>query len=50
MVWRLRLAFGVISVGGEAETETGGVTFAAAGVELDESSGASEKKYEDASG
>src|SRR6202040_2454775 len=41
---------GVVSVGGEAETETGGVTFAAAGVELDESRGASEKKHQDASG
>jgi hypothetical protein len=37
-------------VGGKAETETGGVAFAAAGVELDETRGASKQEDKNAGG
>jgi hypothetical protein len=43
----LRLAFGVVSVGGEAETETGGVAFTAASVKLDETSSFAEQQHKD---
>jgi len=50
IVRALRLTFRVVSVGGEAETEAGGVALAAAGIKLNEASGAAEEKYEDACG
>ena len=49
-VGALRLAFGVVSIGGEAEAEAGGVAFAAAGIKLDEAGGAPEEQDEDAGG
>src|SRR5882762_1890780 len=50
IVGALRLAFGVVSVGGEAETEAGGVAFAAAGIELDETCSFAEQQDEHAGG
>ena len=50
IVRTLRLAFGVVSVGGKAETEAGGIAFAAAGIKLDEASGAAEEQNEDTGG
>jgi len=50
IVRTLRLAFGVVSVGGKAETKAGGVAFAAARIKLDKASGAAEEEYQDASG
>jgi hypothetical protein len=46
----LWLAFRVVGVGGKAETETGGVAFAAAGVELDETRGAAKQEDKNAGG
>ena len=46
----LRLAFGIVSVGGEAKTEAGGVAFAAARIKLDEASGFAEEENEDTGG
>ena len=50
IVRTLWLAFGVVSVGGEAEAEACGVAFAASGIKLNEAGGAAQEKYEDAGG
>ena len=50
MVGTLRFPFGVVGIGGKAESETGGVTFAAAGIELHEASGFAEQQNQDTLG
>src|SRR5205807_7308876 len=46
----LRPALGIIGVGGKTETDAGGVTFAAAGIELHQARGTSKQEDEDTGG